>query len=693
MKESITKFNLEAAFKALDDIEIPAPSGGVKPNKPALTEIFSRKSKFDSLFEEYYDINNTEELTDAKKAREAEVAKAKLARIEKIVDLDAESPDELLTSYVGKYIIQCPQCMTLFYKNPEDVEESEDDPTTVNVNEICQHCGNDSGYTLIGKVGEATEDDLDLSNSNQNDENSENELGAAETSEGEVADSEEDADDFDLNELDLEDEPSENKEDNLDELDLEIEEDDDTDESDEADKDKKEESLWQQDNDLASLLNEQLTEDADIDVSEDEFEKLINSSEFKKPISTSEVGRMLKAFDESKDLNNIDDSKLLTFFTKCECGVMDAYRTANDEIYVVIDHESSDINKTAKCLLSCLKSNGINNIKAWKTENNKVFIFKLDFNNSTLTEGASDLKDKLTDIIDKTTAALTSREAKANWILENAIDDYDRAKIDVNKGVIFNKGNKKFNSFLVLGFKEKDKNNQIITSAPEAAMLKNLVLGTNGIQIKKNYKDADNIAKGWSIQQGNGPAFIYLAKNEKDNNAAFLCEYFNGKLVYDQVNNYFNMIKKNLKACKLMAKGDMSREIPKPKIQVVKSKPGAQAESIACLIDNFESLQESSLEEHISKALSKQCGNINKFKMTGCYYLNEQLIVDGEISYKSGRSEPITYTFTEAYKTNNKIVLQGTNKLSNNESIANLKTRVSGYIDKAKKTFITESFK
>ena len=63
-----------------------------------------------------------------------------------------------------------------------------------------------------------------------------------------------------------------------------------------------------------------------------------------------------------------------------------------------------------------------------------------------------------------------------------------------------------------------------------------------------------------------------------------------------------------------MAKGDMSREIPKPKIQTVKSKPGAQAESIACLIDNFESLQESSLEEHISKALSKQCGNINKFK-------------------------------------------------------------------------------
>ena len=159
MKESITKFDLEAAFKALDEIEAPISEEGLKANKPALTEIFSRKSKFDALFEEYYDIGSTEELSDAKEAREAEVAKAKLARIEKIVDLDAETPDELLASYVGKLIIQCPQCMTLFYKNPEDVEESEDDAETVNVNEVCQHCGNESGYTLIGKVGEASAED------------------------------------------------------------------------------------------------------------------------------------------------------------------------------------------------------------------------------------------------------------------------------------------------------------------------------------------------------------------------------------------------------------------------------------------------------------------------------------------------------------------------------------------------------
>lgn len=158
MKESITKFDLESAFKALDEIDIPK-AGKVKANKPALTEIFSRKTKFDALMEEYYDISSTEGLNDAQEAREAEVAKAKLARIEKIVDLDADSPEDLLTSYVGKYIMQCPQCMTLFYKNQEDIVEAEDDPNTVNVNEVCQHCGNESGYTLVGKVGEATPED------------------------------------------------------------------------------------------------------------------------------------------------------------------------------------------------------------------------------------------------------------------------------------------------------------------------------------------------------------------------------------------------------------------------------------------------------------------------------------------------------------------------------------------------------
>ena len=51
--------------------------------------------------------------------------------------------------------------MTLFYKKPEDIEYSEENPDVVNVNETCQHCGNINGYTVIGKVDAVKEDEAD----------------------------------------------------------------------------------------------------------------------------------------------------------------------------------------------------------------------------------------------------------------------------------------------------------------------------------------------------------------------------------------------------------------------------------------------------------------------------------------------------------------------------------------------------
>lgn len=155
MKEPISNFDFEAAFKALDELEIPTVEG-LNANRLNLKENLNRQLKTDLLIEDYYDISNTADLESAQGDREAEVAKAKLARIEKIVDLNAETAEDLLTSYVGKFIIQCPQCMTLFYKDEEDIEKSENADDVVNIAETCQHCGNDTGYTLIGKVGEVT---------------------------------------------------------------------------------------------------------------------------------------------------------------------------------------------------------------------------------------------------------------------------------------------------------------------------------------------------------------------------------------------------------------------------------------------------------------------------------------------------------------------------------------------------------
>lgn len=157
-KESVQKFDLEAAFKALNEVEIPVVKG-IRPNREDLQEKFTRKLVTDVLVEDYYDVGDSEDLSAAQEEREAEIAKAKLARIEKIVDLEAETEEDLLPSYVGKFIIQCPQCMTLFYKNEEDIEKSEENPDVVNLNEPCQHCGNSSGYSLIGKVDTVGEDE------------------------------------------------------------------------------------------------------------------------------------------------------------------------------------------------------------------------------------------------------------------------------------------------------------------------------------------------------------------------------------------------------------------------------------------------------------------------------------------------------------------------------------------------------
>lgn len=157
-RESVNKFDLEAAFKALDEVEVPAVKG-IRSTRENLQEKFTKKLVTEVLVEDYFDVGDTEELEQAQDERDAEIAKAKLARIEKIVDLEAETEEDLLPSYVGKLIVQCPQCMTLFYKKEEDIEKSEENPEIVNLNEPCQHCGNDSGYTLIGKVGSVGEDE------------------------------------------------------------------------------------------------------------------------------------------------------------------------------------------------------------------------------------------------------------------------------------------------------------------------------------------------------------------------------------------------------------------------------------------------------------------------------------------------------------------------------------------------------
>ena len=163
----------------------------------------------------------------------------------------------------------------LFYKNPEDVEASEEDPNTVNVNEVCQHCGNEAGYMLIGKVGEATQEEM------------------AEYTEEETVDvtsTEEDEEELEITEDEEVEESEEDLDFDLDELDLELED---------EEEEKTEESFTTSNN--GQPLVEELTEETDVEVSADDFEKLINSPEFKKPMSDSEARAMMNELEGEKE--------------------------------------------------------------------------------------------------------------------------------------------------------------------------------------------------------------------------------------------------------------------------------------------------------------------------------------------------------------------------------------------------------
>lgn len=823
MKESITKFDLEAAFKALDDIDIPV-ARGVKANKPALTEIFSRKSKFDALMEEYYDVGNMADLDDAKDAREAEVAQAKLARIEKIVDLDAESPEDLLPSYVGKFIMQCPQCMTLFYKDAEDVEASEEDPDTVNVNEVCQHCGNESGYTLIGKVGEVTQEEaaeyheeeaVDVTSTEEDEE----ELPAVDDAPAEESDEDLDID-LELDELDLDIEEAEEEkteesfavrggealvedlqeevsanivhevqklvndllgddkqatkdvintvidaipDEELDNVINEVRSSISAAKPSKADIDELEKAAGEtipEDADtigkildcldvfewakkspellksvlsigmsiigalepsfaaesvsaiisalpaetvakVAATLNlignpmgaavhgvnqlykrskrEELTENAEeLDVSADEFENLISSPEFKKPISDNEARAMMAELEGEKE--DVKES-----VTVDEEPLEESVKVNNETLrYAVINPDGSFAG------VPCTSEEEARELAAQK-EGRIIVELGAIVESCAVKEACSDeepleegifdkVKDKVTGIVDS--KKLKSRGEKANWVLANAMKNYNDVKADTSGKLVPDENNQRFKTFVIAGFADKYSNGKEITMAPS---FNNNDLVISKVHEKESYADADNLAKGWSMIQGNGPAFIYLAESKNDPEAVFLCEYFKGELKNDQLEKYFNVVKDHLKGAELLANagGNTSDE---PEEAEYRGK--FLKDNLAAIMTGIEELQEADLEKFISNSLVESYGNVAGFRLTECVYADNKLNVDGTIYFTSGNTRKTTYVFSEALTTEDgKVSIRGLNeKLGNDRQFT-----ITGYANDHK--FITESFK
>ena len=686
MKESITKFDLEAAFKALDDLETPTAEKGIRANKPALNEIFSRKSKFDALFEEYYDIGSNDELSEAQEAREAEVAKAKLARIEKIVDLDADSPDELLASYVGKYIIQCPQCMTLFYKNPEDVETSEEDSSMVNINEVCQHCGNESGYTLIGKVGEA-EEELPAETAEATNEEGEDAVaeepadeGAEGADEGEAtAEEGEEGDEFDLSDLNFE----------------------------ETEEETTEESFANTGD--GSPLLEQLEEDAeasdgeadDADISDAEFRELLTSDEFTTPVSNKAAKAMLDNLDEAA--------------VPCE------------ELEEALDGEE-ELNEAG--FFKNLGKLGKAAIKGTKKTANKA-------------------NDAFGELADKALDKSMTREEKVDWLITHMLKpEVKRIELDQDGKIIPNRKDQVYNTFAVMLFEDCFSDGETINASPDLDD-EDLMISDKSPQFKKTYADAEKIAIGWSKSADGGPAGIFMTDGETlKGESAYLCQFFKGELDTrrDKLEIYFKETKDALDGLeKIQAGGGIKDNAGSPQIEkrtadsltdgtvirlkdkdwivvsntevanipgtrsiVVKAsdaevqktlqlKNGAKVtvvlqESVnktgllSTIMESVDSLDEETLEKIITESLTKSYKNVTSFKLENCSYLNEEFTVAGKVLFESGNTRDLTYTFNEAVQEDDKVVLHGLNEKLGADKIFKLTGKAT-----AEKTFIVES--
>lgn len=125
--------------------------------------------EFDELDDVLYDIDNKEDIEKLRKSLDTE-AEDDLDGVEKIVDINADDEEDLEQSYVGKLLLYCPFCHTIHYANKEDIVENEETPEYVNVGEQCPECDQIEGFEIIGEVAPV---DNEQPNEEQGDEQGE----------------------------------------------------------------------------------------------------------------------------------------------------------------------------------------------------------------------------------------------------------------------------------------------------------------------------------------------------------------------------------------------------------------------------------------------------------------------------------------------------------------------------------------
>lgn len=122
----------------------------VKVTKSITNEALDEQNNSDTINESReFKLNDPKEIEKAKEFIDSNKEKE---TIEQVVDIDADSIDDIKPSYVGKVILECPVCGELFYKSKEELIKDEVNPELFNVGEECPTCINSDGFKLVGEV-------------------------------------------------------------------------------------------------------------------------------------------------------------------------------------------------------------------------------------------------------------------------------------------------------------------------------------------------------------------------------------------------------------------------------------------------------------------------------------------------------------------------------------------------------------
>lgn len=113
-------------------------------NTRYLQEAFSQ---FELLEEEAFDLgaNGSEEAKDF-------IDNDEYIDFTDVIDDEAETEDELESSYDGKVVLDCSVCHSKIFKAPEDVKYDEEEAELVNVGEECPFCYSVDGFKVLGQI-------------------------------------------------------------------------------------------------------------------------------------------------------------------------------------------------------------------------------------------------------------------------------------------------------------------------------------------------------------------------------------------------------------------------------------------------------------------------------------------------------------------------------------------------------------